>query len=135
MRSTCVDEPVASLRPVFHWDVDKLVNCRDNFTFDATLDNTQPFKGAYRWDLLDYPLFLNYSDPTILNTNNAKYLHQDFAAIVNYSDPHWNDQFVYLVITGNKLNTTKQQIPAAHPIHLHGFVQSQVKPCLFWLIC
>ncbi|KAK5124046.1 hypothetical protein LTR85_002243 [Meristemomyces frigidus] len=120
LRSACVDEPVASLRPVFHWDVDDLVNSRDNYTFDATLDNTTAFKGAYRWDLLDYPLFLNYSDPTILNTNNATYLHQNYSAIVNYSNPEWNDKFVYLVITGNKLDTKKQQIPAAHPIHLHG---------------
>ncbi|KAK6393792.1 hypothetical protein LTR65_002169 [Meristemomyces frigidus] len=120
LRSACVDEPVTSLRPVFQWNVDDLVNSRDNYTFDATLDNNTVFNGAYRWDLLDYPLFLNYSDPTILNTGNPTYLHQNFSAIVNYSNPAWNDKFVYLVITGNKLDTKKQQIPAAHPIHLHG---------------
>lgn len=118
-RSLCEDEPVENLRPVLQWNVDELVNSRNDFTFDADISST-PYFGAFRWDLTDFPLFLDYSNPTLLNVENQIYLEKNFNAVVNYSNPAWNDGFVYLVITGRNLTSLKRPIPAAHPIHLHG---------------
>jgi len=118
-RTLCEDEPVESLKPVFHWNVEQLVNSRKDFTFDADI-STSPYFGAFRWDLTDFPLFLDYANPAILNAENNTYFENKFTAMVNYSNPAWDDEYVYLVITGRNLTTLKRPIPAAHPIHMHG---------------
>jgi hypothetical protein len=125
-RTLCEDEPVEKLRPVFKWDIEKLQNDRENFTFDADIEANNPLpylpntSPALRWDLTETPLFLDYGNPSILNTHNNTYFESNFTATVNYSNPHWKDGYVYLVITGRNLTAAKRPIPAAHPIHLHG---------------
>ncbi|CAK1368130.1 Laccase-2 [Cercospora beticola] len=120
-REACQDEPVDKLRPVVRWNAADLRNNRDNYTFDAAFDNVTNH-GAFRWELSEKPLFLNYSDPSILNVNDASFFADPNVAAVNYTNHAWNDGFVYLVITaGNVLNIPgKRGVPAAHPIHLHG---------------
>lgn len=120
-REACQDEPVESLRPVVPWNVTSLQNHRKPFTFQANFDNVSSH-GAFRWELKDKPLFLDYSKPSILHLDNETQLVDPFQSVVNYTNHDWNNGFVYLVITGNNILNVpgKQNIPAAHPIHLHG---------------
>ena len=120
-RTACQDEDVSDLQPVFHWNVSNLVNDRTNYTFDADISDV-PYHGAFRWDLAAQPLFLNYSNPTILNLPNSSYLDSNpNLAVINYTfGAKADDGYAYLVITGAALPRLKTPIPAAHPIHLHG---------------
>ena len=120
-REACQDEPVESLQPIVPWNVTSLQNHRKPFTFQANFDNVSSH-GAFRWELKDKPLFLDYSKPSILHLDNETQLADPFQSVVNYTNHDWNNGFVYLVITGNNILNVpgKQNIPAAHPIHLHG---------------
>ncbi|KAK4615403.1 Laccase-2 [Fulvia fulva] len=120
-REVCADEPMASLSPIVPWNASDLRNSRDEYTFVASLD-TKATHGAYRWEIKDDPLFLNYSSPSILNVNNPAHFEDVFQATVNYTNNAWNGGFVYLVIDGSNIQKIpgKQGVPAAHPIHLHG---------------
>lgn len=69
----CADEPFASIQPVRNWNVSDLQNDINNFAFDADI-STIATHGAFRWDLTDTLLFVNYANPTILNTQNETYL-------------------------------------------------------------
>lgn len=119
-REACRDEPTELLRPIVRWNASDLRNSRENFTFDAAFDNVTNH-GAFRWELSEKPMFLNYSAPIILNIDDNSYLNNSDIASVNYTNHAWNDGFVYLVITaGNVLSLPgKTGVPAAHPIHLH----------------
>lgn len=112
---------MASLSPIVPWNASDLRNSRDEYTFVASLD-TKATHGAYRWEIKDDPLFLNYSSPSILNVNNPAHFEDVFQATVNYTNNAWNGGFVYLVIDGSNIQKIpgKQGVPAAHPIHLHG---------------
>ncbi|KAF2212680.1 hypothetical protein CERZMDRAFT_40654, partial [Cercospora zeae-maydis SCOH1-5] len=124
-REACQDEPAEKLRSVVQWNAADLRNNRENYTFDAAFDNVTNH-GAFRWELSEKPLFLNYSSPSILHVDDddggASFFADPNVAAVNYTNSAWNDGFVYLVITaGNVLNIPgKRGVPAAHPIHLHG---------------
>ncbi|KAK4697824.1 hypothetical protein P7C71_g309, partial [Lecanoromycetidae sp. Uapishka_2] len=99
------------------WEVDtQAVNDVLNNTFEADID-TVSTHGAFRWDLTDIPLWLNFSSPTILNLANTTF-NTEYAIV----EENYNRGYVYLVITSQLLfkNETKRFIPAAHPIHLHG---------------
>lgn len=78
--------------------------------------------GAFRWELTNTPMFLNYSSPSILNVDNDGHFENAYQASVDYTNHSWNGGFVYLVIDGkNVANVTgKNVFPVAHPIHLHG---------------
>lgn len=115
-RTECADEPFESLQPILSWNVSQLQNDLSKFTFDADI-STIASHGAFRWDLTDSPLFLNYSAPTVLNTQNETYLNVSDYAIVDYP---YDRGYVYLVINGQDLPNLKRNVSAAHPIHLHG---------------
>ncbi|KAK8195857.1 hypothetical protein M8818_007008 [Zalaria obscura] len=118
LRTECVDEQPDNLVPVVPWTVKNLQGNINDFTFEADLSNVKFEGGFFRWDLLDQPLFLNYSDPTILHADNPSFRYNDSYCIVPYN---FTQGFVYLVITGENLNKiAKRPVPAAHPIHLHG---------------
>lgn len=115
-RTACEDEPVESLQPILSWNVTDLQGDINDFTFDADI-STIPTHGAFRWDLTNTPLFLNYSNPSILNTDNDTYLNVSDYAIVDYP---YKRGYVYLVVDGENLPDLKRNVSAAHPIHLHG---------------
>ncbi|KAK4500327.1 hypothetical protein PRZ48_008516 [Zasmidium cellare] len=120
-REECKDEAMENLRPIVPWNASDLRNSREDYTFVAAFDDL-PTHGAYRWELTDKPLFLNYSSPSILNVDNNGHFHDVYQASVNYTNHAWNGGFVYLVIDGSNIQQIagKQGVPAAHPIHLHG---------------
>lgn len=69
----CADMPMESLKPMLKWTVSDPQNDPGNFTFEAGLDvtNTNKWHGAvFRWSITDTPLWLNFSDPLLLNLNN-----------------------------------------------------------------
>lgn len=125
-RFLCEDEPSASLNPIVPWNPrpSDIVNNIKHFTFEAGIappDPSLPNSGFARWDLTNFPLFLNYSDPTITHADNINFNFNESYAIVDYN---FTTGYVYLVITGQNLSDAyhrdKREIPAAHPIHLHG---------------
>jgi len=115
--TACSDEPYDKLKPIVRWEVGHHpANNVTNNTYEAAID-TEIHHDFRRWDLTDYPLWLNFSNPTILNLKNTTWNNE--YCIVDYN---YDDQWVYLVVTGNSTHNSlnKTQIPAAHPIHLHG---------------
>lgn len=101
------------------WNVTDLQGNKEDYTFTADFD-INVTHGAFRWDLTDTPLFLDYGNPAILNTENSTYINDPFNAMWKYN---FSTGYVYLIVDGSNLpNETAQktQIPAAHPIHLHG---------------
>ncbi|KAI9838099.1 MAG: hypothetical protein M1819_006255 [Sarea resinae] len=117
LTTNCSDPPVASLVPIVPWEVSQHpVNNVVKDTYEAALDLTLEH-GFQRWDLTDTPLWLDFSEPTILDLQNTTF-RADYAVI----DENYKEGYVYLIITGNltRFNTTKREVPAAHPIHLHG---------------
>jgi hypothetical protein len=68
----CADAPMSSLVPIVPWTISAPQNNITNNTYQAGLDLRRPFRGnVLRWDITDTPMFLNFSDPTILNTKNT----------------------------------------------------------------
>jgi len=122
-RVLCEDEPVESLKPIVKWNIESLAEIQGNMknlTFQAGIDpsTSDPLDHGYvRWDLLDNPLYLNYSDPSILHVDQPNFNFGADYCIVPYD---YSSGYVWLIITGHGNDTHKLQITAAHPIHLHG---------------
>ncbi|KAF9635511.1 Multicopper oxidase type 1 [Lasiodiplodia theobromae] len=115
--SDCHDEPKELLRPVLPWTIDPHPqNDVHNNTYEAGISEVR-FHNAFRWDLTDTPMWLDFSNPTILNLENTTW-NPEYAVI----DYNFDRGFVYLVITANltRLGENKTEIPAGHPIHMHG---------------
>lgn len=85
-------------------------------TFEAFIDENETH-GYNRWDLTDTPLWLNFSNPTILNLDNTTF-NPEYAVIPE----NYTRGYVYLVITAQSLPKFPEKIPAQnfHPMHLHG---------------
>ncbi|KAI9686327.1 MAG: hypothetical protein M1822_003672 [Bathelium mastoideum] len=121
-RIACEDEPVKSLVPVVQWNVtrDTLDNAQNenelnSFTFQADVSSV-PFHNFNRWELTNTPLYLNYSNPSLLNISGT--LRDPNYAAIDYD---FKNNYVVLVVDGAALqNITKLNTPAAHPIHMHG---------------
>lgn len=114
---TCADPPLESLVPVVPWFVDNHpVNHVLDDTFEAFIDENETH-GYNRWDLTDTPLWLNFSNPTILNLDNTTF-NPEYAVIPE----NYTRGYVYLVITAQSLPKFPEKIPAQnfHPMHLHG---------------
>ncbi|KAL1966153.1 hypothetical protein VTN77DRAFT_4705 [Rasamsonia byssochlamydoides] len=118
----CEDEPLASLKPVVRWEVGS--SPANNVT-DSTYEvGLQESRGARRWTIGERPLFLNFSDPTLLSLGN-KTFNPDYD-VYKYD---YENKWVYIIITGNGSlirpvpvldNSTRLFAGAAHPIHMHG---------------
>ncbi|KAF2875967.1 putative laccase precursor [Massariosphaeria phaeospora] len=114
----CVDLS-SQLSPIVEWTVSDPLNEAEiaQDTHDAGLDLVTAGRlNALRWELADTPLWLNFSDPTILNLDNStwnpEYAIQDY----DYSN---NEQFVYMVVNSGSTNP-REKVGGHHPIHLHG---------------
>ena len=117
-RNLCADKLPENLQPVVPWNVSDLQGNQSDYTFQADIDTTVTHH-AFRWDLTDTPLYLNYSNPSILNTLNQTFLNDPFQAMIKYN---FSTGYVYLIVDGANLPGLQQKTPApaAHPIHLHG---------------
>ncbi|KAF2002221.1 multicopper oxidase [Amniculicola lignicola CBS 123094] len=110
----CSDEPYEKLRPILEWHIP------EDITSYVTDVNIGPKGGEpyfpspiNRWQMYKSPLWLNFSDPTILNTENSS---TNFTAQLKVDTRRYaQDQWVRLVVTGPNNSTV-----ASHPIHLHG---------------
>jgi hypothetical protein len=85
---------------------------------NLVLANTTPYyptgdPGFRRWMMYKAPLWLNFSDPTILNPQGST---NTFEAQLHINTTGDEEQWVELLITGPPEGTRI----AAHPIHLHG---------------
>ena len=115
-RFLCQDEPASSLIPMVPWKIDSLAEIQGNITnntYEASISNGTFHGGFARWDLLDTPLFLNYSDPTITHVSDPTFQYSADYAVVPYD---YNASYVWLVITGAPIDDQKRNIPAAHPM-------------------
>jgi hypothetical protein len=84
-----------------------------------TNDTILPPPGNFsHWELGSQPLWLNFSDPTILNVANRGWKPQPNYAVVPQSVGGW----IYLLITSTSVpynNLNRNYVPAAHPVRKH----------------
>ncbi|KAF2186467.1 multicopper oxidase [Zopfia rhizophila CBS 207.26] len=114
----CNEEPGDKTIPILPWTVSEPQNNITRDTYRAGLHLGERFHGFLRWDITSTPMWLNFSDPTILNLDNTTW-NPEYAVI----DYDYKDEggFVYIVITSGSIgNDTVTKIPSFHPIHLHG---------------
>ncbi|KAI4183414.1 MAG: hypothetical protein LQ348_004687 [Seirophora lacunosa] len=122
----CRDESFNQLQPVLPWKVPKPTNPGNDTLFEVGLDpyvegqgHPLPNDAFVRWAIAPKAMYLNFSDPTVLNLRNTKW-NPDYAVIPkDYPEDSW----IYMVIYTNRTSipsSGRQTVPAAHPIHLHG---------------
>ncbi|KAF2261560.1 hypothetical protein CC78DRAFT_561712 [Lojkania enalia] len=111
----CSDETYSSLKPILKWQIPES-------PIDDTMDVNivTPASGPYypsnlaRWQMYKSPLWLNFSDPTLLSLEGTS---TNWTAELSVTTKPYvkRDQWVELLITGPGGTSF-----AAHPIHLHG---------------
>ena len=138
---TCSDEPYDKLKPVVPWKVGRPSNEQETSTFQVGLD-TAPYDGPNpppagefsHWVLGKQPLWLNFSNPTILDVNKQK---QNWPpAYVVVPEPVNNNTWVYLLITatGFPFGSTPDRnfLPVNHPVrpktHLNDLANPYADP-------
>ncbi|KAI3396978.1 hypothetical protein diail_11378 [Diaporthe ilicicola] len=122
----CSDEPYTSLKPKRPWFVGPAANTEDGEQFNVESNVTKLQPGDKPFPLAQFslspetsssftPLQINYSHPIIQKLDNfsGNWPKQWVVIPENFNSSSW----VYLVLTGNRLNGTTI---GAHPIHLHG---------------
>jgi FtsP/CotA-like multicopper oxidase with cupredoxin domain len=79
----CHDEPYEKLIPIVPWTVSAPANDVANYTYEGGTDTTNKdtWHGAvYRWSLMDNPMWLNFSDPLLLDVEGAT-KNPDYAVV------------------------------------------------------
>ncbi|KAM0554812.1 hypothetical protein ACHAPJ_006545 [Fusarium lateritium] len=122
----CRDENYDLLKPVFKWKVDEVqINYTDSkfkIGLQPHRDRPEPDDTFSWWAFGKNPLWLNFSDPTILNLNNNTW--QPNYAVDLVVDDDKRDEWVYIVITAppadELIQPDRKFLPVAHPLHLHG---------------
>ncbi|KAG8531800.1 uncharacterized protein KY384_003436 [Bacidia gigantensis] len=129
----CRDEPLSSLVPVVSMEVTAREHpansidpdTGDNFEVGVEVGNanyTVPHGNFSRWDILDTPMWLNFSDPTIDHIGDKNWNPAEYALI---TEDYERDSWVYIVMTVAGTDAQKKAgkrvfVPVAHPMHLHG---------------
>lgn len=119
----CRDENYAKLEPILEWDIPK-VNLSEG-PFDIGLQSSagRPASGdnfAF-WSFGANPLWLNFSNPTIMNLDNTTW-NPDYVIVSDNTtdnDPNDPERWVYIVITApppSSLDGNKIFVSAAHPV-------------------
>lgn len=84
-----------------------------------------PWGKISRWQMGQHPLWLNFSDPTILNLHtkatDSNWPSKPDLAVVTESNANTADSWIYLMITATKFPFSGERridrfIPAAHPV-------------------
>ncbi|KAI1977262.1 hypothetical protein LOZ53_002108 [Ophidiomyces ophidiicola] len=125
--AACRDEPFERLKPYHPWQVpDPQVaptplSASNDIGLGKWRMPGRPGTGpeVNFWAIGPSPMYLNYSQPMVKSLDRSTW---DDTWVVYPSEEHTSNDWVYLLITGLKSLTAKVgvQIPAAHPIHLHG---------------
>lgn len=86
-RIACADEPAESLSPIVEWNVDTMPENTnvDDYTFEAGFGKNKSH-GFIRWELTNTPLWLDFSNPTILNLENRTF-NPEYAVVECTSSP------------------------------------------------
>ena len=119
----CSDEKMSNLEPVVPWNVTVPQNDIKGNTYEAGLDltNTNKWHNAVnRWSITDTPMWLDPSNPTLLNLANTTWNPE--YDVVKY-DYNADKGFVYMVISSGKMvgsTSNINRVASPHPIHLHG---------------
>jgi hypothetical protein len=114
---------MSNLVPVVPWVVTVPQNDIKGNTYEAGLDltNTNKWHSAVnRWSITDNPMWLDPSNPTLLNLANTTWNPE--YDVVKY-DYNTDKGFVYMVISSGKVlgsTSTINRVASPHPIHLHG---------------
>ncbi|KKY23553.1 putative multicopper oxidase [Phaeomoniella chlamydospora] len=129
----CADEPYDKLVPIVPWKVGPPSNQEDPSSFEVGLsipnetfpNNLPPAGDVTRWELGSQPLWLNFSDPTILHVNQGTRANPTTfqAQLVVVPESVASNAWVYLLISASDLpfdDDLRTFLPVAHPIHLHG---------------
>ncbi|KAK3387770.1 multicopper oxidase-domain-containing protein [Podospora didyma] len=126
----CRDEEFDRLRPVHEWQVPETILSPTDvarFHVGKMPGSNRPEHGdKFSWWVMGKkPLWLNFSDPTLLNLGNTTW-NEDYVVVTqNGNDETW----VYMVITGPPVvpppwacdgPCDRSFVPVAHPMHLHG---------------
>ncbi|KAL8791999.1 MAG: hypothetical protein Q9195_005417 [Heterodermia aff. obscurata] len=129
--NSCADEPYEKLVPILPWKVGKPSNEQGYNTFQVGLSDKgprAPWGNISRWQMGDHPLWLNFSNPTILNIPwDRKGPKKDWRndptlsdlAVVDELNANTKDSWIYLLITATKFPfgnfKTGSFVPASHP--------------------
>ncbi|KAI4110559.1 MAG: hypothetical protein LQ345_006970 [Seirophora villosa] len=133
----CRDESFNQLQPVLPWKVPKPSNpdlIGNDTLFEVGLDpyvegqgHPLPNDAFVRWAMAPKAMYLNFSDPTVLNLRNTKW-NPDYAVIPkDYPEDSW----IYMVIYTNRTSipsSGRRTVPAAHPQSAQGFDVSLLTP-------
>ncbi|OTB05429.1 putative multicopper oxidase [Hypoxylon sp. CI-4A] len=118
----CRDENYTRLEPIFKWNIPEVeLNVSGRFAVGQEKSPNRPAAGDdfSWWTFGNNPMWLNFSDPTILNLNNTAW-NRDYVVVPDNSTTGW----VYMAITAPPTGDTsvagKTFFTVAHPLHLHG---------------
>ncbi|KAI9799795.1 MAG: hypothetical protein M1825_004355 [Sarcosagium campestre] len=114
----CQDEPYENLKPIVPWEVASSPANADDDPYRADLNVTYPDgKILDHWRLANHTLWIDYSDPTILDLDNATWNPSS-----NVAEYDYDNKWVYIVLQANWTKATADFLGGLknHPIHLHG---------------
>ena len=93
-----------------------------------------PWGPISRWEMGRNPLWVNFSDPTILNlgTNPVDWDNDPKLAdlaVVSETNANTPESWIYLMVTATKfpfgdLDRPRLFVPAAHPVRQHPFLSN-----------
>ena len=135
----CRDEQFEKLRPWLKWNIPPVTHHQEELLRSKTLEvgwkksetpRPQMTDKFTRWAMGDEPMFLNFSNPTILNLDNLENLersatYKELAVenLANHTNSNLTEHsWVYMIITGMYENGTSQRdlkrnfTPSAHPV-------------------
>ncbi|TAQ86576.1 hypothetical protein B7494_g5097 [Chlorociboria aeruginascens] len=117
----CRDEEYSRLHPIHPWSVEPMDFDPEGFDvgLQAAPHKPQLSDNFTRWTMGDVPLWLNFSDPTILNLNNKTW-NPDYVVI---PEDMPENAWIYLLITADDMDNkwlNRTFVAVAHPLHLHG---------------
>ena len=151
--TTCADEPYENLKPILPWRIGKPSNERKESicearptywhlanpfhlaeeynTFEVGFSpetNRPPWRNNSRWQMGKHPLWLNFSNPTIVNFH-TKFNETDWEikpdlAVISESNANTAESWIYLMITATQFPFSGERrinrfVPAAHPVNFN----------------
>ena len=128
----CRDEPYEKLVPWLPWNISFIGGDDDVIQrkpFEIGLEvpefpngRPKPSDLFYRWSMGREPMWLNFSDPTVLNLNNHDWPAQKVVIPKDYPEGSW----VYLIITSAPPAVLEDKdrvfVAAAHPVSFHEMI-------------
>lgn len=130
----CRDEKPEHLVPYLAWNITATTKLENDKlreqVFEVGTEEPEPPNGRpfscdrfHRWSVGKEPMFLNFSDPTILHLKDNPMKFQPSDVVVDYYANHTADAWIYMLIVGMYAEEKKQKIDsnrklwsAAHPV-------------------